>query len=259
MVGKALLARSILFCSWIVAIAASAADLPSTLEKIRPGIVAVGTVQPTRSPRSLFLGTGFVVGNGRYIVTNRHVVPRVLDFERKEQLAIFTGRGKQANVRVADLVAQDETHDLAVLEISGAPLPALKLGDAAGVREGERFAFTGFPIGMVLGLYPVTHRGIVSAITPIAIPNVSSRQLTAAQIRRLRNPYTVFQLDAIAYPGNSGSPLYDPADGSVVGVVNSVFVKGTKEEALENPSGIAYAIPISHLQKLLKKSNITYR
>jgi S1-C subfamily serine protease len=232
--------------------------LPDTLQKIRPSIVAVGSIQPTRSPKSLFLGTGFVIGNGRYIVTNRHVVPQILDFERKEQLAIFTGRGKQATVRVADLVAQDETHDLAILEISGSPLPALKLGDASGVREGERFAFTGFPIGMVLGLYPVTHRGIVSAITPIAIPNVSSRQLTARQIRRLRNPYTVFQLDAIAYPGNSGSPLYDPANGRVIGVVNSVFVKGSKEEVLEKPSGIAYAIPISHLKSLLKKSNITY-
>ena len=96
---------------------------------------------------------------------------------------------------------------LALLEIEGKPLPALSLGDANRVREGEEIAFTGLPIGMVLGLYPVTHRGIVSAITPMVIPAMSSRQLSAKQIRRLRSPFNVLQLDATAYPGNSGSPV----------------------------------------------------
>jgi S1-C subfamily serine protease len=61
----------------------------------------------------------------------------------------------------------------------------------------------------------------------------------------------VFQLDATSYPGNSGSPVYDPASGEVVGVLNMVFVKGTKESALTNPSGISYAIPSRHLQALI--------
>jgi S1-C subfamily serine protease len=63
----------------------------------------------------------------------------------------------------------------------------------------------------------------------------------------------VFQLDATAYPGNSGSPLYDPDTGEVLGVVNMVFVKGTKESALTQPSGITYAVPSSHLEQLLKR------
>ena len=80
-----------------------------------------------------------------------------------------------------------------------------------------------------------------------------SRQLTPALIKRLKAAYRIFQLDATAYPGNSGSPLYDEQTGQVIGVINSVFVKGTKEAAIENPSGITYAIPSQYVSALLDK------
>jgi serine protease Do len=67
--------------------------------------------------------------------------------------------------------------------------------------------------------------------------------LTPKLIKRADDPFTIFQLDATAYPGNSGSPLYDGETGEVIGVINSVFVKGAKENALRDPSGITYAIP----------------
>jgi len=67
----------------------------------------------------------------------------------------------------------------------------------------------------------------------------------------MRNPFNVFQLDAIAYPGNSGSPVYRESDGEVIGVLNSVFVKESREAILERPSGISYAIPITWLKALL--------
>ena len=54
--------------------------------------------------------------------------------------------------------------------------------------------------------------------------------------------FPIFQLDATAYPGQSGSPLYDGASGEVVGIINMVLVKSTKESALSQPSGISYAI-----------------
>lgn len=113
-------------------------------------------------------------------------------------------------------------------------------------------AFTGFPIGSVLGFTPVTHRGIVSAITPMVIPVDNVSQLNAANRNRLaRGTFTVFQLDATAYPGNSGSPLFDPDSGEVIGVINMVLVKAGKESVLSQPSGISYAIPASHLSALL--------
>jgi S1-C subfamily serine protease len=149
------------------------------------------------------------------------------------------------------VVARDPAHDLALLRIEGEPLATLRLGDDNAVREGEEVAFTGFPIGAVLGLFPVTHRGIVSAITPMARVADSARDLSPAQLRARREPFNVFQLDAVAYPGNSGSPVYLAATGEVIGVVNSVFVKESREALLERPSGISYAIPVRYLQVLL--------
>ncbi|HFE32472.1 MAG TPA: serine protease, partial [Gammaproteobacteria bacterium] len=128
----------------------------------------------------------------------------------------------------------------------------LQLGDSDRVREGESIAFTGFPIGAVLGLYPATHHGLVSTISPIVLPALSGRQLSVTMIKRLRDPFDIFQLDATAYPGNSGSPLFLPKTGEVVGVLNMVFIKESKESVLEKPSGISYAIPIKYLKALLK-------
>ena len=233
-----------------------AQTLPETIEKVKPAIVAVGSFQRTRRPPAVFHGTGFVIGNGLHIVTNAHVLPEKIEIERKEFLAVFAGIGNKADVREATKVAEDRDHDIAVLRISGNPLTALTLGDADKVREGESYAFTGYPIGMVLGLHAATHRGIVAAVTPIVIPQLSSQQLDKKLINRLSAPYNVFQLDATAYPGNSGSPLYHPATGQVVGIINKVFVQESKETVLQKPSGISYAIPIGYLKDLLRKSGI---
>ena len=59
------------------------------------------------------------------------------------------------------------------------------------------------------------------------------------------------QLDATAYPGNSGSPVYDPATGTVIAVIHKVFVKQTKEKVLQEPSGITYAIPVEYVKRSL--------
>ena len=109
------------------------------------------------------------------------------------------------------------------------------------------------PIGSALGLTPVTHRGIIPAITPIGIPQANARQLKPKLLRRLSDgAFSVYQLDATAYPGNSGSPLFEIDAARVVGVINMVFIKGTKESSIANPSGITYAIPVRHLRELLE-------
>ena len=174
--------------------------------------------------------------------------------DHNQSLAVFSGRGAKAKAHPAKVVRTDTEHDLALLEIQGVTLPALQLGDSEKVREGQEIAFTGFPIGMVLGLYPVTHRGIVAAITPMARPVENARTLNGAQMKRLRNLFDAFQLDAIAYPGNSGSPVFEPHTGRVVGVINSVVVKESKESVLQKPSGISYAIPVTHVHSLLGQS-----
>ena len=230
-----------------------AGELAKTIENIKPSIVGVGTVQRTRSPQVNFLGTGFVLDDGFHVVTNAHVVPEALDIANKESYIVITGKGSEPELRAATIAAIDKDHDLALLKISGTALPAMELGDASKVREGQTLIFTGFPIGMILGFYPVTHRAMVSAITPIILPAHNSRQLNAKMIGQLQKPrFAVFQLDGTAYPGSSGSPLYDPETGLVYGVINMVFVKGTKEAALSNPSGITYAIPGTYIRGLLE-------
>jgi serine protease Do len=237
---------------------AQPSDVEETIARIKPSIVAVGTFERTRSPAFQFMGTGFVVGDGTLVVTNAHVLPAAVDTDRRERLAILVPgarsvgpEGTRIEVREARSVARDASHDLAVLKIDGTPLPALPIGDSTSVREGRSVYFTGFPIGSVLGAYAATHRATVAAITPIAIPQRRAAELDATTARRLTSgAFPVFQLDGTAYPGNSGSPVYEPG-GVVIGVVNMVLVRATKESLLSQPSGIAYAVPAEHVRALL--------
>jgi S1-C subfamily serine protease len=238
-----------------IASPASAEDATVAIGRVKGSIVAIGTYESTRTPPFQFRGTGFVVGDGTLIATNAHVLPGALDSSRLERLGVLArGPDEKVRFREAKLAAVDPGSDLAVLRISGDALPALRLRDSDGVKEGQPILLTGFPIGAALGPYPATHRGMVSAITPIAIPQARSADLNPNVIRRLSSgSFSVFQLDATAYPGNSGSPIYDPVSAEVLGIVNMVFVKGTKETALTQPSGITYAIPANHLRDLLQK------
>lgn len=233
--------------------------LPDTIGKIKPGIVGVGTFQETRRPPAILLGTGFVVADGRYVVTNAHVLPEKIDKKHHEFIAVFTGQGKEGRILATETIGTEKDHDLCLLRFDGEALPPLVLGDDSLVREGQIYAFTGFPLGAILGLYAATHRGIVSAITPIVIPVSAMGQLDGELIGRLKNPYLIFQLDATAYPGNSGSPLYDVKSGRVIGIINRVFVQGTKEHAITNPSGMTYAIPVRYLKKFMKRLRVDGR
>lgn len=233
---------------------ASAADLPRTVSAVKPSIVGVGTYMKTRSPAVTFNGTGFAVDDGLSIITNAHVVPAILDSEKRETLGVVIARGTETEFREATVVNIDKVHDLALLRLTGAPLPALALGDDADAREGMDLAFTGFPLGMVLGLHHATHRATLAAITPIVMPSLSSRTLDAKMIAQLqRSPLQIYQLDGTAYPGNSGSPVYDPATGKVIAVINMTLIKGLKETAITSPSGISYAIPVRHVRDLLQR------
>ena len=232
----------------------ASADVADMVLNIKPGVVGVGTYNPTNNPRSSLQGTGFVVLDGRYVVSCAHIFSKSLDTEKNETHAVFIGHDRQMEVRTAQLIAIDKARDLALLKISGNPLPALKLGDSTRAREGWQLYFTGYPIGSVLGLNPSTHRAGLAAIIPIFTPVAAASQLNARTLKQANDAYEVFGLDAIAYPGNSGSPVWHPDTGEVLGVVNSVYVKGAKEAALSAPSGIAYAIPVKYVRQLLERA-----
>jgi serine protease Do len=225
-------------------------NIVSVVAQVKPSIVGVGTYNPLTAPRNVLKGTGFVIGDGSLVATNFHVVDGKMDKSKSQSWVIFAGTGRQPKVIKVELVASDETHDLAILKMSE-KLPAIKLAGNEFVSDGTDVGFTGYPIGAILGLYPVTHRGMIAALTPVAVPVVDTKQLTIAMRKRLRDPFYVYQMDATAYPGNSGSPVYNLHNGDVVAIINKVFVKKTKEAVLSDPSGITYAIPVKYLDDLI--------
>lgn len=220
------------------------------IQKVKPSVVGVGLFNPLSAPKTQLQATGFAIGDGSLIATNAHAVPDLEPFTKQEIAVLLPG--KKVKVVKARLVVSDKPHDLAILKIEGQRLTPLELSNQE-VFEGTSIAFTGFPIGAILGLHPTTHTGLISAIAPVILPVPKAAKLTPQQLRMLRNPYDVYQLDATAYPGNSGSPVYDVHSGEVVAVINKVLLTGNKESALTNPSAITYAIPVKHLKELLAK------
>lgn len=237
----------------LLALAPARADLRPLMESVRRSVLPVGTFSALNNPRFTFRGSGFVVGDGNLLLTNAHVLPEA-DATPAAQLAVLvlrTDGGRE--VRMATLLRVDRSHDLALLRLEGAALPALTMAGAGSVQEGLEVALVGYPIGGVLGFAPVIHRGIVSSLTTIALPAPTARQLSDRAVARLRGgAFPVYQLDATAYPGNSGGPLLDAKLGQVVGIVNMVLVRSTRESALSNPTGITYAIPAQFGLELLK-------
>lgn len=232
------------------------ADVADVIARIKPSVVIVGSFKATDSPRFRLRGTGFVVGDGNLVVTNAHVLP-----DASENMADMTivvqvrGADNVLQMRPALVLEVDKLHDLTLLRFQGTAAPAIPIRDSDTVREGQSVAFMGFPIGGALGFSPVTHRGMISSITPAAMPTPTARLLNESTIRGVRaGTFDIFQLDGTAYPGNSGGPLFDPDKGDLLGVVNMVFIKGTRESALSQPSGISYAIPSKFVSQLIERA-----
>lgn len=224
---------------------------PEVVKKLTESTLAIAIDAPIKHASPRIVGTGFVVGDGNYAITNYHVVSEILDPTIVENYVVLSGQGKVIEKVKATIDKIDPAHDLALLRLESSLSP-VTLNSAELLPPGTSIAFTGFPIGAILGLYPATHRGYISAITPDAIPVKGSDQLTVKMMRRLSESSLIYQLDAVAYPGNSGSPVYNPSSGKVIGVINKVLVKDTKESALSSPTGISYAIPVKYVLELME-------
>jgi putative serine protease PepD len=165
-------------------------------------------------------GSGFVVSGDGLVVTNHHVI------EGAQDVTVKIGtNGKQ---RPAQIVADDPSHDLALLkaDTGGASLPTLSLGDSSKVDVGDAT----YAIGNPFGLDHTFTTGVVSALhRDLQAPNGAT--ITGG-----------IQTDAAINPGNSGGPLLDSA-GKVIGV-NAQIATGSQTGEGANV-GIGFAIPSS--------------
>ncbi|MEX0774946.1 MAG: serine protease [Phycisphaeraceae bacterium] len=220
---------------------------------VRPSVLAVGSYDAKDQPSIRYFGTGFVVADGHSAVTNAHVVQGIRAADRLDRLRVYfpddqvqgANRGRQAKV-----LAEDTVHDVALLSFDGPPAAALELVDRAPA-QGHAVGVLGYPIGTILGLVPAAHHGVVSAVVPAVLPVPTGTQLTPELVAALRNPYKLYQLDLTVFPGNSGSPLFDARSGQVLGIINKTLARRTREHMLENPTGVAYAVPVRWVQILI--------
>ena len=178
------------------------------------------------------VGSGVIISEDGYIVTNAHVV------EGAKNIRVKLNDSQKGRVPVFDakLVGTDSQIDLALLKIDSTGLTPLPFGNSMDVEQGELVLAFGSPLGMDNSV----SMGVVSAV---------ARQLTEddAQI--------YVQTDAPINPGNSGGPLVD-ATGSLVGINTFIFSKSGGSE------GIGFAIPsnvVRYVYASLRKDGHVHR
>jgi serine protease Do len=176
------------------------------------------------------LGSGFIVSENGYVVTNQHVV------EGATEIVVTLIDGRHF---AAELVAADPVTDLAVLKVDSEGLPAAPLGDSDSLLIGEWAIAIGNPFGYLLAdRNPSVTVGVISALGRDVRPEgrVDGRQPQAWS--------NMIQTDAAINPGNSGGPLVN-AQGEVIGV-NAFIFSGSGGSI-----GLGFAIPIDRAKRVL--------
>lgn len=156
------------------------------------------------------LGSGFILSQDGYVITNNHVV------KDADEIVVSLQDRREF---VAEIIGTDERSDVAVLKIKGDNLPTVKLGDSSSLKVGEWVLAIGSPFGFD---HSVT-AGIVSAIGR-SLPN--------------ENYVPFIQTDVAINPGNSGGPLFN-LDGEVVGVNSQIYSR------TGGFMGLSFAVPIN--------------
>ena len=199
------------------------------VQKVQPSVVSISsekkaasssrwpfTAEENARPRVSGMGTGVIIDGRGYILTNHHVVDKVLGIEvHLSDGAVYPGRVLQF----------DEQMDLAMVKVdAGRPLPAIAIGTSADLMVGESV----ITIGNAFGYENTVSVGIVSAI---------KRNVTLSDEQVYRN---LIQTVACINPGNSGGPLVN-IEGELIGI--NVAVRAGAQ-------GIGFALPIDDVKKV---------
>jgi serine protease DegQ len=177
--------------------------------------------------RATSLGSGVIVSEAGYILTNHHVV------ESADEIEIALADGKKLLARV---VGNDPETDLAVLRVDSEKLPSITFGASDTLRVGDVVLAIGNPFGVG----QTVTSGIVSALGRSGL-----------HINTFEN---FIQTDAAINPGNSGGPLVD-AQGNLVGVNTAIYSRSG------GSMGIGFAIPASTaklvMEQIIRSGSVT--
>lgn len=183
---------------------------------------------PEQQPRRRQgFGSGFIVSENGYIVTNQHVI----DGADKIEISV---NGVEEPL-IAEVAWSDFSLDLAILKIDSSQisksLTPLEMGNSDQIRPGD----WAIAIGNPLGFEHTVTVGVISALgRPIQIPTDD---------RQLRTYQNLIQLDAAINPGNSGGPLLNN-QGKVIGINTAVSAAG---------QGIGFAIPVNEIKGIVSE------
>jgi serine protease Do len=168
-------------------------------------------------------GTGFIVTEDGYIVTNRHVVI--------DEAAEYTVVLQDGSKHDAKVIGRDPSNDIAVLKIEGTGLSHLAFGDSDAIKVGQRVIAIGYALGQ-FGNSVST--GVVSGL---------KRSIQASNgMTKPEDLYDVIQTDTAINPGNSGGPLLN-LKGEVIGV-NVAIVQGSQN--------IGFALPANDVKRVIE-------
>jgi putative serine protease PepD len=207
--------------------------------EVLPSVVAI----EVRGADGEGTGSGFVLREDGYLLTNNHVV--AADVGTGRTITVVYADGSQDE---AELVGSTSDYDLAVLKVDRTGLTPLALGDSDAVVVGDPVVAIGAP----LGLQGTVTTGIVSALNrPVTAGDTDAPAFINA-----------IQTDAAINPGNSGGPLVD-ASGQVIGI-NSAIAQppGALTGGATGSIGLGFAIPANQARRtaeqLIETGTATY-
>ena len=214
-----------------------ALSIPEIVEKNTPSVVGIQCV----ASNGVFMGTGIIMSEDGYIITNAHVVEnaRSVSVKLPSSYADDSENAEDALTFDAKIIGTDSQSDIAVLKINKTGLTKAEFGKSSDVKVGELAIVIGNPLSMELA-NSVT-AGIISSL---------NRTITIED--RTMN---YMQTDASINSGNSGGPLIN-AYGQVIGIASAAVTKSYGE-------GIGFAIPIDEaipiIEDLIKNGRVTGR
>jgi serine protease Do len=175
------------------------------------------------------LGSGFIISDDGYILTNDHVAGNAT------KIIVTTTDGSQYDAR---LIGTDHNSDVSLLKINGKDLPYLKLGNSSDLAVGEWAIAMGNPFG----LFSINDKPTVT----VGVISNTGVNLGLEEGRNYRN---MIQTDAAISSGNSGGPLLN-ANGEVIGM-NAVIRSTAQSYEGAGSIGLGFAIPINHVKEVI--------